>query len=508
MARHYSPWRLTSATLTLLMAAAWTAQNTQGQTTYTFATQSSPTTFVDWHDPTVWNPSGIPNAPGDAAIFNRPTVIPSVPFTVIVNQNTTVGSITVNNAGFNDNHNLILDIGGTLTFQSTSGPATLTETAGSNTSGRLDIQPDITLLSDLVITQDNRADLNSSSFLRGVITGASNRTITKEGLANVQLESHLGSGFQGQYIINNGGLRFLGDSNISQSTGVTVDSDGQLQFNANTASPTYDWSLAAGAVLNLNGTGKTGGSAPDGALRFQGQAGQANTHARFNSPVVLQSDARLAAGPASVTGELTNIVSGSGGLIKSSPGPLILSNANNSYTGDTSIVGGGGMLSITNPFLADGADVLLVTGTTLNLNFVGTDVIDSFFIDGVSQAVGAWGATGNLAADFQTDLITGNGLLGVTTLVVPGVPGDYNDDGSVDAADYVIWRKNEGTTNTLPNDNGIGGTIGTAHYDLWVANFGNPPGSGSGALAAVPEPSASLLAVFALGGLLAMAIRR
>jgi hypothetical protein len=88
------------------------------------------------------------------------------------------------------------------------------------------------------------------------------------------------------------------------------------------------------------------------------------------------------------------------------------------------------------------------------------------------------------------------------------VPGDYNDDGSVDAADYVIWRKNEGTTNTLPNDNGIGGTIGTAHYDLWVANFGNPPGSGSGALAAVPEPSASLLAVFALGGLLAMAIRR
>jgi autotransporter-associated beta strand protein len=243
-------------------------------------------------------------------------------------------------------------------------------------------------------------------------------------------------------------------------------------------------------------------------LRFQGQAAQANTHARFNSPVVLETDSRIAAGPASVTGELTNIVSGTGDLIKSSPGPLILSNANNSYTGDTSIIGGGGMLSITDPFLSDAADVLLVAGTTLNLNFTGTDVIDSFFIDGVSQAEGTWGATGNLAADFQTDLITGNGLLDVTTFVVPGVPGDYNDDGTVDAADYVIWRANEGTTNTLPNDNGIGGTIGTAHYELWVDNFGSTSGSGSGALAAVPEPTTCLLAVFALSGLLAVAIRR
>jgi hypothetical protein len=168
------------------------------------------------------------------------------------------------------------------------------------------------------------------------------------------------------------------------------------------------------------------------------------------------------------------------------------------------------MLSITNPFLANSADVYLVAGTTLNLSFAGTDVIDSLFIDGVSQAEGTWGATGNLAADFQSSLITGTGLLEVTTLVVPGVPGDYNDDGTVDAADYAVWRKNQGTTNTLPNDNGIGGTIGTAHYDLWVANFGNPPGSGSGsgALAAVPEPSTSLLAVFAVCGLLAAAIRR
>ena len=34
----------------------------------------------------------------------------------------------------------------------------------------------------------------------------------------------------------------------------------------------------------------------------------------------------------------------------------------------------------------------------------------------------------------------------------PRRPGDYNDDGTVNAADYVVWRKNEGTMNVLPND--------------------------------------------------------
>jgi hypothetical protein len=55
--------------------------------------------------------------------------------------------------------------------------------------------------------------------------------------------------------------------------------------------------------------------------------------------------------------------------------------------------------------------------------------------------------------------------------------GDYNDDGKVDGADYVTFRDNEGTTNVLPNDP-TGGTIGTAQYDTWRANFGGPSGDG------------------------------
>ena len=32
--------------------------------------------------------------------------------------------------------------------------------------------------------------------------------------------------------------------------------------------------------------------------------------------------------------------------------------------------------------------------------------------------------------------------------------GDYNNNGKVDAADYVLWRNNVGTTTVLPNDPG------------------------------------------------------
>lgn len=75
---------------------------------------------------------------------------------------------------------------------------------------------------------------------------------------------------------------------------------------------------------------------------------------------------------------------------------------------------------------------------------------------------------------------------------MPGVPGDFNEDGSVDAGDYVVWRKNNGTENALPNDDGLGTPIGMAHYNLWRANFGGPaPGGGS--LSAVPEPASALL---------------
>jgi CSLREA domain-containing protein len=61
----------------------------------------------------------------------------------------------------------------------------------------------------------------------------------------------------------------------------------------------------------------------------------------------------------------------------------------------------------------------------------------------------------------------------------PALPGDYNDDYVVDAADYVLFRKFQGTNTPLAND-AVGGQLGSAHYQQWRENFGKSlPGSRS-----------------------------
>jgi hypothetical protein len=99
---------------------------------------------------------------------------------------------------------------------------------------------------------------------------------------------------------------------------------------------------------------------------------------------------------------------------------------------------------------------------------------------------------------------TSAGGINAFLLVPPsaGITGDYNGNGVVDAADYVVWR-NAGPTATLPNDSSPG-TVDVTDYNNWRANFGKPPGSGSGS--AVPEPTALLLA--GLGLLFASARRQ
>jgi hypothetical protein len=71
----------------------------------------------------------------------------------------------------------------------------------------------------------------------------------------------------------------------------------------------------------------------------------------------------------------------------------------------------------------------------------------------------------------QLVLLTGNPALLVP---VTGLRGDYNQDGTVGAADYVVWRNHEGTSFALPNRNpSLTGDVGPADYDFWVAHFSN-----------------------------------
>ena len=90
--------------------------------------------------------------------------------------------------------------------------------------------------------------------------------------------------------------------------------------------------------------------------------------------------------------------------------------------------------------------------------------------------------------------------------VVERHPCDFNNDGQIDAADYVEWRKTLGQTvaHATGADATGDGVIAAADYLLWQAHFGAPLGVGTGGAAvagaqAVPEPTWWMLSV---GGLL------
>ena len=73
-----------------------------------------------------------------------------------------------------------------------------------------------------------------------------------------------------------------------------------------------------------------------------------------------------------------------------------------------------------------------------------------------------------------------------------GLPGDYNRDGAVDAADYVIWRKSNGQTGWgLAADSDLNGRIDGADLDFWMSRFGLA--SGSGSAATIPEATTIML---------------
>ena len=77
-----------------------------------------------------------------------------------------------------------------------------------------------------------------------------------------------------------------------------------------------------------------------------------------------------------------------------------------------------------------------------------------------------------------------------------GVPGDYNGNGVVDAADYALWRKG----GPLVNEVDTPGTVNAADYTAWRARFGNVSGSGSGSglgNASVPEPGGAVVLLIA-----------
>jgi beta-glucanase (GH16 family) len=76
-----------------------------------------------------------------------------------------------------------------------------------------------------------------------------------------------------------------------------------------------------------------------------------------------------------------------------------------------------------------------------------------------------------------------------------GTAGDYNGDGKVNVADYVVWRKSIAQSGIgLAADGSGNGTVGPEDYDAWRRNFGSASAAATVAFAgiAVPEPTTAI----------------
>jgi T5SS/PEP-CTERM-associated repeat protein len=189
-------------------------------------------------------------------------------------------------------------------------------------------------------------------------------------------------------------------------------------------------------------------------------------------------------------GNIDGIVS-NGGLVTpgTSPGALHI---NGNYT---QIAAGKLQIELAGTMLGTNYDQLLVSGGitldgTLDVSLINAfaphegdsfDILDFTSLTGIFSTVNLPALTGSLQWD--TSQLYTSGVLSVA------LPGDYNHNGIVDAADYTLWRDGLGTTYTQ------------ADYDVWKSNFGNHSGSGSSANAGVPEPSTLVLLILAAASL-------
>ncbi|MCI0359708.1 MAG: S8 family serine peptidase, partial [Planctomycetaceae bacterium] len=98
-----------------------------------------------------------------------------------------------------------------------------------------------------------------------------------------------------------------------------------------------------------------------------------------------------------------------------------------------------------------------------------------------------WGEVGlDLATQSFIGEVEDYFLPSSAVVVAPSLPGDYNNDGSVNAADYVLYRKLLGTGASMPNSTNPGGPVVAADWPLWKENYGNTDGGGGGGAASAP----------------------
>jgi hypothetical protein len=166
----------------------------------------------------------------------------------------------------------------------------------------------------------------------------------------------------------------------------------------------------------------------------------------------------------------------------------------------------GKWMSLQDRGVGDWEEALPATNVLSELSADGSLTLSPFSGYDLGELYKSVGGTQDLRLEFLLDGVAlpvdGEVVYGAFSPVSPpGLAGDFNNDGSVNAADYTVWRDNFGSANeTALNGNGDGiNGVDQGDYALWKSRFGTGGGSGSALsnTANVPEPATGFLMLIA-----------
>ncbi len=316
------------------------------------------------------------------------------------------GTLLLNDVNSIGTGPVTLATGGTLDVNGIVLPNTFADSpAGTlqNTGAAVDYSTTAISSNGANLTVDGTGDITLGDITRlggnPTVTKNGSNTLTMSGTAdNVSFRAEVNSGtfvmaktstgsvhtIGGLLTVNDGTAQLGGTGNDQIYNGSTVTLNGGT-FDINTRDERIKF-------LNLFGGDITGTT---GVLTVNSFSGDGFIDAR--------------------SGTVTVAISGDAPLVKTTAGTVTLSGANTS-TGDTTVSEGTLTLAAANP-ANDSSAVAIASGATLNLDFSGTDTVDSLFLGGVQQASGVYDSSNS------GGLITGTGSLTVASDPPAGFAG-------------------------------------------------------------------------------------
>ena len=301
----------------------------------------------------------------------------------------------------------------------------------------------------------------------------------------------------GEVTVTGTGSKWTINGSLSMGGDVTTNTDGGA--GTLTIGPGSAVNVAQHTVLFTNGTVKLeGGSFATTSFDFQGgqfQWASGTLHIdTFDGSLTNPTGGTLAPGRSAGSTMITgNYTQQSGAALEIEIGGTAISMHDFVSISGTALVDGELQLKLIDSFFPAATDTFTVLNALGGIAGVFSNVTTGQRLttaDGGGSFLVHYGAT----SIFNPNQI----VLTAFEASPPPLLGDYNQNGTVDAADFVLWRKNLGGGTSLPNDDTPG--IGPDDYTRWRTSFGRMAGSNSGAItnAAVPEPTAIVLFVGAL----------